>query len=176
MKIKDKSFKVLINEEELQKKIASIAKQINKDYKGKSPLFIGILNGSFMFVADMMKHVKLESKVSFIKLSSYSNMSSSGSIKELIGINENVFKKDIIILEDIIDTGLTMASVTEEFKERGASSVEIATMLLKPNSLQVELDIKYVGFEISDEFVVGYGLDYDGLGRNTRDIYQLKPS
>ena len=174
MKIKDKSFRVLIKDEELQERVVSIARKINKDYKGKSPLFIGVLNGSFMFVSDLMKHVKVESKVSFIKLSSYSEMASSGTVKELIGLNENVFNKDVIILEDIIDTGLTMSSVIESFKDRGASSVEIATMLLKPDSLQVELDIKYIGFEISDDFVVGYGLDYDGLGRNFKDIYQLK--
>ena len=174
MKIKDKSFKVLIKDEEIQEKVVSIARKINRDYKDKSPLFIGVLNGSFMFVADLMKHVKIESRVSFIKLSSYSDMSSSGEIKELIGLNENVFKRNVVILEDIIDSGLTMSSVIESLKDRGAASVEIATMLLKPNSLQVELDIKYTGFEISDDFVVGYGLDYDGLGRNYKDIYQLK--
>lgn len=175
MNIKDKSFRILINEEDLQNKIASIARKINKDYKDRSPLFIGILNGSFMFVADLMKRVNIESSVSFIKMASYSQMDSTGTIKELIGLNENIFKKDIIILEDIIDTGLTMASITEEFKDRGASSVEVATLLLKPNSIQVDLEIKYIGFEISDEFVVGYGLDYDGLGRNSRAIYQIKP-
>ena len=174
MKIKDKSFKVLIKEDELQKRVISIARKINKDYKDKCPLFIGVLNGSFMFVADLMKHIKVESTLSFIKLSSYNEMASSGKVKELIGLNENVFKKDVVILEDIIDSGITMSSVIESLKDRGASSVEIATMLLKPNSLQVELDIKYIGFEISDDFVVGYGLDYDGLGRNSGDIYQLK--
>jgi hypoxanthine phosphoribosyltransferase len=174
MDIKDKSFKILIPEKEIQEKIAEIGNAINKDYKGKSPLFIGVLNGSFMFVADIMKHVTLTCKISFVKLSSYSDMSSSGTVRELIGLNENIFKKDVIILEDIIDSGLTMTSVIEELKSRGASSVEIATLLLKPNSLKNSLEIKYTGFEISDEFVVGYGLDYDGLGRNSRDIYQLK--
>ena len=174
MKIKDKTFKILIPEEELQEKIASLAHAINEDYKGKAPLFIGVLNGSFMFVADMMKRITLPSKVSFIKLASYVNTQSSGTVKELIGLNENIFKQDVVILEDIIDSGLTMSSVVEEFKERGASSVAIATLLLKPNSLKVKVDIKYVGFEISDEFVVGYGLDYDGLGRNSGAIYQLK--
>lgn len=174
MKIKDKSFEILIQETDLQDKIAIMAKTINEDYKGKEPLFIGVLNGSFMFVADMMKHITLPSKVSFIKLASYSKMTSSGRIKELIGLNENIFQKDVIILEDIIDSGLTMASVLADFKERGASSVAVATLLLKPKALKVKVDIKYVGFEISDEFVVGYGLDYDGLGRNSGAIYQLK--
>ena len=176
MKIKDKTFKILIQEADLQDKIAEVANAINKDYKGKSPLFIGILNGSFMFVADMMKHINLPSKVSFIKLASYTDMESTGTVKELIGLNENIFKQDVIILEDIIDSGLTMSSVIEEFKERGASSVAVATLLLKPKSLKVEVDIKYVGFEISDEFVVGYGLDYDGYGRNYKEIFQLVES
>ena len=174
MKIKDKSFKILIPEQDLQDKIAAMAKTINDDYKGKAPIFIGVLNGSFMFVADMMKHITLPSKVSFIKLASYTEMTSTGTIKELIGLNENIFKQDVIILEDIIDSGITMSTVMEEFKERGASSVAVATLLLKPKSLKVKVDIKYVGFEISDEFVVGFGLDYDGLGRNSGAIYQLK--
>ena len=174
MKIKDKSFKILIKEEDLQDKIVSMAKAINQDYKGKSPIFIGILNGSFMFVGDIMKHITLSSKVSFIKLASYTEMATSGIINELIGLNENIFEQDVIILEDIIDSGLTITSVIEEFKNRGASSVEVATLLSKPKALKTKVDIKYVGFEIGNEFVVGYGLDYDGLGRNTGAIYQLK--
>ena len=174
MKIKDKSFEVLISEEDLQARIKKMAKQINKDFKDREPLFIGILNGCFMFATDIMKDINLPSKVSFIKLASYTEMVSSGAVKELIGLNENIFKKDVIILEDIIDSGNTIASVIDEFKERGASSVSVATLLLKPEALKTEVDIKYVGFEIGNEFVVGYGLDYDGLGRNTREIYQLK--
>ena len=174
MKIKDKTFKILISEEDLQTRITAICKAINKDYKDKKPLFIGILNGSFMFVADVFKNITLQSEISFIKLASYTEMTNSGSIKELIGLNENLFKRDIIILEDIIDSGRTISSVLEEFKLRGASSVEVATLLLKPDALKVDIDIKYIGFEISNEFVVGYGLDYDGLGRNSRSIYQLK--
>jgi hypoxanthine phosphoribosyltransferase len=174
MKIKDKSFKILISEKDLLERIASMAKEINEDYKGKSPLFIGILNGSFMFVADMMKLITLPSKVSFIKLTSYTEMDSSGTVRELLGLNENIYAKDVVILEDIIDSGLTMTSVIEEFNERGASSVAVATLLLKPKALKTKIDIKYVGFEIGNEFVVGYGLDYDGLGRNSGAIYQLK--
>lgn len=174
MKIKDKSFKILLTEEEIQARVAHMAKAISKDYKDKSPLFIGILNGCFMFVADVMKNVKVPAKVSFIKLASYSEMVSSGAVKELIGLNENIFKKDVVILEDIIDSGNTIASVVEQFTDRGAASVAVATLLLKPDALKTKVDIKYVGFEIGNEFVVGYGLDYDGLGRNTKDIYQLK--
>ena len=174
MKIKDKSFKILIQEEDLQDKIAKMAEAINLDFKGKSPLFIGILNGSFMFVGDIMKHISLPCKVSFIKVASYNEMESSGSVRELIGLSENIFKQDVIILEDIIDSGTTMSSVIGQFKERGASSVTVATLLLKPKALKINLDIKYIGFEIDNKFVVGYGLDYDGLGRNTGAIYQLK--
>lgn len=174
MKIKDKSFKILIKEEDLQARIKQLAKEINRDFKDKEPLIIGILNGCFMFVSDIMKDIKLPAKVSFIKLASYADMESTGSVKELIGLNENIFKKDVIILEDIIDSGKTIASVMDEFKERGAASVSVATLLLKPDALKTKVDINYVGFEIGNEFVLGYGLDYDGLGRNTRDIYQLK--
>ena len=174
MRIKDKSFKILIKDEDLQARIKKMANQINKDYKDREPLFIGILNGCFMFISDIMKEIKLPAKISFIKLASYTEMVSSGAVKELIGLNENIFKKDVIILEDIIDSGNTIASVIDAFKERGAASVSIATLLLKPEALKTEVEIKYVGFEIGNEFVVGYGLDYDGLGRNSRDIYQLK--
>ena len=174
MKIKDKTFKILIKEEDIQDKIEAMAKAINQDYKGTSPIFIGILNGSFMFVGDLMKHITLPGKVSFIKLASYNEMTTSGVIKELIGLNENILEQDVIILEDIIDSGLTITSVIEEFKNKGASSVEVATLLSKPKALKTKIDIKYVGFEIGNEFVVGYGLDYDGLGRNTGAIYQLK--
>lgn len=174
MKIKGKSFEVLISEEDLLKRVKLIADEINKDYGGMNPLFVGILNGAFMFVSDIMKRISLQSEISFIKLASYTKMTSSGSVKELIGLNDNIFNRHVIVLEDIIDSGNTISTVLDEFKSRGAASVEVATLLLKPDALKVDLDIKYIGFEISDEFVVGYGLDYDGLGRNSSAIYQLK--
>ena len=174
MKIKDKEFEVFIPENELQSKVKSLAASINADYEGKNPLFIAILNGSFMFASDLFKEITINCNISFIKLASYQEMQSSGSVKELIGLNENVFKRHVVIIEDIIDTGGTMQSVLEEFGERGVSSVEIVSLLLKPEALQSEISIKYLGFEIPDVFVVGYGLDYDGLGRNTKAIYQIK--
>lgn len=174
MKIKGKSFEVLISEEDLLKRVKLIADEINRDYGGMNPLFVGILNGAFMFVSDIMKRISLQSEISFIKLASYTKMTSSGSVKELIGLNDNIFNRHVIVLEDIIDSGNTISTVLDEFKSRGAASVEVATLLLKPDALKVDLDIKYIGFEISDEFVVGYGLDYDGLGRNSSAIYQLK--
>ncbi len=174
MKIKGKSFEVLISEEDLLKRVKLIADEINRDYGGMNPLFVGILNGAFMFVSDIMKRISLQSEISFIKLASYTKMTSSGSVKELIGLNDNIFNRHVIVLEDIIDSGNTISTVLDEFKSRGAASVEVATLLLKPKALKVDLDIKYIGFEIRDEFVVGYGLDYDGLGRNSSAIYQLK--
>lgn len=174
MRIKDKEFEILISDEELKAKIKTLAESINKDYKGKQPLFIAILNGAFMFASDLLKEIDLECGISFIKLSSYQEMSHTGIVTELIGLSENIFKRDIIVIEDIIDTGGTMKSVLDEFNDRGASSVAVVSLLLKPGALQNSLDIKYVGFEISDEFVVGYGLDYDGFGRNTDAIYQYK--
>ncbi len=174
MKIKDKEFSILISEHDLQQRIGEMGQAIERDYEGKKPLFIGILNGSFMFVADIMKHISIPSEVSFIKMASYNEMSSSGTVKELIGLNENIFKRHVVVLEDIIDSGLTISGVLDQFRERGAASVEVATLLLKPDALKTPVDIKYTGFEIPNKFVVGYGLDYDGLGRNTRAIYQLK--
>lgn len=174
MKVKDKNFAPFISEEEIADKVQQLAKKINKDYKGTNPLFIAILNGSFIFASDLMKEITLECEVSFIKLSSYTEMASSGSVKELIGINENVFNRDVVIIEDIVDTGNTMKVVLDEFKERGVKSVEIASLLVKPEALENSIDIKYIGFEIPNKFVVGYGLDYDGFGRNKKAIYQIK--
>ncbi|MCB0505495.1 MAG: hypoxanthine phosphoribosyltransferase [Cyclobacteriaceae bacterium] len=174
MKIKDKTFTPLLPAEEIAAKVNTLARQINKDYKGTKPLFIAILNGSFIFAADLLKEIDLECEVSFVKLSSYSEMTSSGTVKELIGINENIFNRDVIIIEDIVDTGNTMRVVLDEFRDRGVKSVEIVSLLVKPEALVNSIDIKYVGFEIPNKFVVGYGLDYDGFGRNTKAIYQIK--
>ena len=174
MKIKDKTFTPLLPAEEIAAKVNILARQINKDYKGTKPLFIAILNGSFIFAADLLKEIDLECEVSFVKLSSYSEMTSSGTVKELIGINENIFNRDVIIIEDIVDTGNTMRVVLDEFRDRGVKSVEIVSLLVKPEALVNSIDIKYVGFEIPNKFVVGYGLDYDGFGRNTKAIYQIK--
>jgi len=174
MIVKDKAFEKYIGQEELAKKTKAIAQQINSDYKGKKPLFIAILNGSFMFAADLMKEIEIESEISFVKVASYEEMESSGNVKQLIGLNENIFNKDVIIIEDIIDTGRTITKILDEFKSLGANSVEVATLLQKPKSAEASEQLKYIGFEIPDKFVVGYGLDYDGLGRNLKDIYQLK--
>lgn len=174
MKIKDKEFQIFIDKKAIKKRIKEIAHEINLDYKGKNPLFIAILNGSFMFASDLMKQISLDSEISFIKVNSYKATQSTGKIKELLGLQENIFKRDIIILEDIIDSGQTMSHITEALKTLGPASVEIATLLFKPESMETKLKIEYIGFEIPNNFVVGFGLDYDGFGRNLKDIYRLE--
>lgn len=174
MKIHDKEFVEYITSNQIKKALKKIALQINEDYKDKSPLFISILNGSFIVAADLFREIELESEISFVKVSSYHDMESTGDVKKLIGLNEPIFNRDVIFIEDIVDSGRTIKKMTEEFKELGAKSVEVATLLYKPDSLAVDLTLKYIGFEIPSLFVVGYGLDYNGLGRNLKDIYQLK--
>ncbi len=174
MIVKDKDFVPYLGEDEIQKKIKALASAINKDYKETKPLFIAILNGSFMFASDLFKEIKLDCEISFMKLSSYDEMNSTGNVRELIGLNENVFKRDVIIIEDIVDTGYTMKNVLEQFKDRGVNSVEVISLLIKPEALVNDVEVKYVGFKIPNKFVVGYGLDYGGFGRNSKVIYQLK--
>jgi len=174
MKIKDKNFLILLKEAEIKKRLADMGAQISKDYSGRNPLFISVLNGAFIFAADLLREITVESTLSFIKLSTYDHTSGTGKIKELIGINEKLFKKDIIIIEDIVDSGFTLSYLMEHIAELGPASLEVAALLVKPESLKVDLNIKYKGFDIPKDFVVGYGLDYDGYGRNLKDIYFLK--
>jgi len=173
MRIKDKEFNILLNYPQIEQRIVDLGNQISTDYQNTTPIFIVVLNGAFMFASDLFKNLTIEAEISFIKVSSYEKLASSGDIKQLLGLNQPLFQRDIIILEDIVDTGHTMTDLLETFRERGPKSIEIATLLFKPNSLTEKIDIKYIGFEIPDQFVVGYGLDYDGLGRNLKDIYQL---
>ena len=174
MKIHDKEFVEYITSDQIKKELKRIGLQINEDYKDKNPLFVSILNGSFMVAADLFREIELQSEISFVKVSSYHDMESTGDVKKLIGLNEPIFNRHVIFIEDIVDSGRTIKKMTDEFKELGAKSVEVATLLSKPDSLTVDLKLKYIGFEIPPLFVVGYGLDYNGLGRNLKDIYQLK--
>ncbi len=174
MKIRDKEFFILLKEAEIRKRVLEIAGEINRDYAKKQPLFISVLNGAFIFAADLMREIRLSSTLSFIKLSTYDQTSSTGKIKELIGLNEQLFKKDIIIIEDIVDSGFTLSYLLEHLQGLGPSSIEVVALLVKPESLKAEVSIKYTGFRIPENFVVGYGLDYDGYGRNLKDIYFLK--
>lgn len=172
--IKDKTFEKFISYEEILTKVSTLAHKINSDYKGQKPLFISVLNGSFMFAADLLKEIGLDCEISFVKVASYDKMESTGNIKQLIGLNENIFNRDVIIIEDIIDTGRTISKILEEFQSLGAKSIEVVALFQKPKSGLVCEELKYVGFELPDAFVLGYGLDYDGLGRNLKDLYKLK--
>ena len=173
VQVKDRQFMLFIKGEEIQKQIARVAKQINCDYAGKTPLFICVLNGAFMFAADLLKRVTLPCQISFVRLSSYEGVSSTGIIKEIVGLTEDVTGRDVIVIEDIVDTGLTMKRMLHTLSERGPASVCVASLLLKPSKLQVKVNVHYVAMEIPDNFIVGYGLDYDGFGRNLPDIYVL---
>jgi hypoxanthine phosphoribosyltransferase len=174
MKIKDLTFKQFINKSQIQQKVRSLAEQINIDYSDKTPVLLPVLNGSFMFAADLIKQISVPCRVSFVKISSYAGTVSSGQLKSLIGIEESLFNQDIIIVEDIIDTGATLQRIVSELKSLGTKSVEVAALLRKQSAREKGAPIKYSGFDIGHEFVVGYGLDYDGLGRNLKDIYQAK--
>jgi len=173
VKVKDKTFKTFIPEEEIQQRIKAVAEKINKDMAGKTPLFLAVLNGSFMFAADLMRYITIPCEISFVKLASYQGTVSTGEIKEVIGINEDLEGRTVIILEDIVDTGFTMKRMLETLGTRGPESLHICTLLLKPGKLQVPLNIEYAAIEIPNDFIVGYGLDYDQQGRNLRDIYTL---
>jgi hypoxanthine phosphoribosyltransferase len=172
-KILDQQFDILLPSEKIENRISEMANQINLEYRDKDPLFLSILNGAFIFTADLFREITIPAEVSFIKLKSYRKMETSGKVKELIGLEHNIFNRNIIIVEDIVDTGKTLHHILEEFKELGSKSIEILTLLYKPEANKIPLDLKYIGFEIPNDFVVGYGLDYDGYGRNLKDIYKV---
>ena len=174
IKVLDKEFVPYLVEKEIQEKITALAVQLNKDYAGKKPIFLSILNGSFLFTADLFKQITIEAEVCFIKLASYKGMSSSGNVITAIGLEANVSGRDIIILEDIIDTGKTLHHYLPQLLSSSPASVKVAVLLNKKEALQFPVKVDYSCFEIPNKFVVGYGLDYDGLGRNSKDIYQLK--
>jgi hypoxanthine phosphoribosyltransferase len=173
IKILDKEFSVFISATEIEAAVDKVAQRINTDLKGKNPLFIVILNGAFMFASDLMKKITLDCEVSFVKLSSYVGTSSSQNVKKLIGINEELHGRSIIIVEDIIDTGLTMEKLIADIQKLQPDDIRLATCLFKPNAFQKSYPIDYVGIEIPNDFIVGYGLDYDGYGRNYPEIYKI---
>lgn len=173
IQIKDKSFTTFITEDEILKEVSRVADEINRDLEGAEPLFLSVLNGSFMFTADLMKRVNIPCEISFVKLASYQGTSSTGKVKELVGLNEDIEGRTVVIVEDIIDTGFTMERLVETLRARNPKDIRIATLLVKPDKLQVKLDIDYVAMNIPNDFIVGYGLDYDGKGRNYRDIYTV---
>lgn len=171
IKIHDKTFKLSIPNEELMGTIRRVASEITNDMEGKQPLFICILNGSFIFAADLLKEIKLPCEVSFVKMASYAGTDTTGNVKELIGFGEDIVGRDVIIIEDIVDSGNTMEKVVERLEESKVKSMKIATLFYKPAAYKKRIPLTYVGLEIPNDFIVGYGLDYDGLGRNLKDIY-----
>ena len=176
MRIKDLTFKKFITEAEIDAKIKELAAQINQDYKDHPLLFLPILNGSFIFASDLLREVTLSCRVSFVKHASYQGTASTGQLKTLIGLSESIFNQDILIVEDIMDTGLTLSKVVEELRNLGTRSVEIVTLVRKTPAREHAVQPKYIGFDIDNEFIVGYGLDYDGFGRNLKDIYKESSS
>jgi hypoxanthine phosphoribosyltransferase len=174
MKIKNLEFEEFISEAAVKERILDLAKQINEEYGNKTPVFVPVLNGSFIFASDLIKEINTECRVSFVKVSSYSGMNSSGQLKSLIGLDESLFNQHILVIEDIVDTGLTLQKIVDELKTLGTKSVQVVTLLRKRAAREKGLQVKYVGFEIDDEFVLGYGLDYDGLGRNYKNIFKAR--
>ena len=173
VKVKDKTFRTFIPEAEIQQRVKAVADKLNEDLKDKNPLFLAVLNGSFVFAADLMRMITIPCEISFVKLASYQGTVSSGKIKEVIGINEDLKGRTVVIVEDIIDTGFTMKRMLEQLGTRDPESLHICTLLVKPGKLQVPLNIEYAAMESPNDFIVGYGLDYDQQGRNLRDIYTI---
>ncbi len=173
VKVLDKEFELTISEENILKAVDEVANRINRDLEGKNPLMLCVLNGSFMFASDLMKRITIPCEISFVKLSSYQGTGSSGKVKELIGLNENIEGRTVVLLEDIVDTGLTICNTIDQVKALGPADVNVATMLFKPDACKKDVTLEYVGMSIPNDFIVGYGLDYDGYGRNLRNIYTL---
>jgi hypoxanthine phosphoribosyltransferase len=173
VKVHDKRFGIYLSEAIIQNRIKELAAAINKEYEGKRPFFVAILNGSFMFASDLFKQLTVDAELCFIKLASYKGMKSSGNVVTSIGLDEDLFGKDVIIVEDIVDTGKTLHNFLPRLLHQQPRSLKIATLLHKSSATQFPLTLDYIGFDIPDKFVVGYGLDYDGLGRNFKEIYQL---
>ncbi len=174
IKVKDKTFKTFIPEEEIQRRVKAVADKINKDLDGKNPLFLAVLNGSFIFAADLMRYITIPCEISFVKLASYQGTTSTGKVKEIIGINEDLQGRTVVIVEDIVDTGKTMKRMLETLGTRNPESLHICTLLVKPDKIEEDLKVEYVAMEIPNDFIVGYGLDYDQQGRNLRDIYVVE--
>lgn len=174
VRIKDKLFETSIPEAEIKQRVKAVAERINRDMADKNPLLLAVLNGSFVFAADLMREITIPCEISFVKLATYQGTTSTGTIKEVIGINEDLTGRTVIIVEDIVESGLTIKRMIESLGTRNPESVHICTLLLKPERLKTPLDIEYVAFEIPNDFILGYGLDYDQQGRQLRDIYTLK--
>ena len=175
IQVLDKTFTPFIPAEEILEQVHRVATEINRDYEGTSPVFLVVLNGAFVFAADLMREITLPVEVSFVKLASYDGTSSTGTVREVIGLNTDITGRPVIIVEDIVESGITMAHMIDTLKRQNPQSIDICTLLLKPEKLQVKLDIRYTAMEIPNDFILGYGLDYNGQGRGLKDIYTLVP-
>ena len=173
IKIKDKSFRVSIPEAEIKARVKALAEQMSKDLEGKNPIFLAVLNGAFIFAADLMREMTIPCEISFVKLASYQGTTSTGKVKEVFGINEDLSGRTVVIVEDIVESGQTMKQMIESLGTRNPESVRICTLFFKPEKLKEDLNLDYVAFSIPDDFIVGYGLDYDGLGRELKDVYTI---
>jgi len=173
IKVHDKHFKPYISADKINEEVKRVAAEINKDYKGKKPLFIAILNGSFMFAADLFKEINIEAEICFIKLASYKGIKSSGQVITAIGLDVDLVGREIIVVEDIVDTGNTLSKFLPQIYHHHPASLKIAALLHKPDAMIHPIKIDYLGFSVPNKFLLGYGLDYDGLGRNIKEIYQL---
>lgn len=174
IQLHDKQFVPFISSQEIDFALATMASQVEADFADEIPIFVGVLNGSFMVVSDFMKHYKKPCEVSFIKLSSYEGTASTNEVKQLIGLNQDLTGRTVIIIEDIVDTGNTVAELKDLFKKQNVKHLKIATLFFKPEAYKKDLKLDYIGIRIPNKFIVGFGLDYDGLGRNLPEVYQLK--
>ena len=171
IKLYDKVFRMSLPEEEIINRVKVVAEQINEEYKGRRPLFLSVLNGAFMFTSDLMKEINIECEISFVKLASYQGTMSTGKVHEVIGINEDLSGRDIIIVEDIVESGKTIMQMMDSLSNRQPASIKVCTLFFKPSKLEEKINVDYAAIVIPDDFIVGYGLDYNQLGRNLRDIY-----
>jgi hypoxanthine phosphoribosyltransferase len=173
IKVKDKEFSLLLSKDKISESIKIAAEKINHDLEGKNPLFLAVLNGSFMFASDLMKEINIKCEISFVKLASYQGMESGGKVREVFGLSENIEGRTVVVVEDIVDSGRTMRQLLDSLNTRNPAEIRIATFLFKPTALVCDVHPDYIAIEIPDNFVVGYGLDYDGYGRNFGEVYTL---
>ena len=173
VKIKDKTFETSISEATIKERVRQLAQQMSKDLDGKNPVLLGVLNGSFIFAADLMREMTIPCEISFVKLASYQGTTSTGKVHEVLGINENLSGRHVVIVEDIVDTGRTMKQMVESLGTRNPASIHICTLFVKPDKLEEQLNIEYAAFSIPNDFIVGYGLDYDQQGRGLKEIFTL---
>ncbi|MCX6267728.1 MAG: hypoxanthine phosphoribosyltransferase [Bacteroidetes bacterium] len=173
VQVRELTFEKFIGKEDIDVAVQKVADDINRDYDGKNPLLLAILNGAFIFASDLMRKITIPCEISFVKFASYSGTTTTENVKELIGIDEDFTGRHIIIVEDIVDTGITMDKLLGDVKGKNPADIKVACFCFKPDAFQKDFPIDYVGLKIPNDFIVGYGLDYDGYGRNLPDIYKI---